>query len=75
MMTGSGRAVTSAYPASTHAIPLQFGFSARTMLRDCCVFQLIHDQDSPFLHNLDVAGYNYAGVGVYETDHEKLPVS
>ncbi len=22
---------------------------------------LIHEQDSPFLNNLDVVGYNYAG--------------
>ena len=36
-------------------------------------YPLIHDQDSPFLHNLDVAGYNYAGVDVYEDDHQKLP--
>ena len=36
-------------------------------------YPLIHDQDSPFLHNLDVAGYNYAGTGVYEDDHQRLP--
>ena len=24
-------------------------------------YPLIHEQDSPFLHNLDVVGYNYAG--------------
>ena len=27
-------------------------------------YPLIHEQDSPFLHNMEVAGYNYAGVGV-----------
>jgi hypothetical protein len=36
-------------------------------------YPLIHEQDSAFLHNLDVAGYNYAGSGIYETDHQRLP--
>ena len=36
-------------------------------------YPLIHEQDSPFLHNLDVAGYNYAGPGIYAEDHRKLP--
>lgn len=36
-------------------------------------YPLIHDQDSAFLDALDVPGYNYAGVGVYEADHKRLP--
>ena len=36
-------------------------------------YPMIHEQDSPFLHNLDVAGYNYAGPGVYAEDHKRLP--
>ena len=36
-------------------------------------YPLIHEQDSAFLHNLDVAGYNYAGVNIYENDHKRLP--
>jgi beta-galactosidase len=36
-------------------------------------YPLIHEQDSPFLHTLDVAGYNYAGPGIYDEDHKRLP--
>ena len=36
-------------------------------------YPLINEQDSPFLHNLDVAGYNYAGAGIYARDHARLP--
>ena len=36
-------------------------------------YPLIHEQDSPFLHHLDVVGYNYAGVDIYEHDHQRLP--
>mmetsp|Transcript_58349 Transcript_58349/g.115802 ORF Transcript_58349/g.115802 Transcript_58349/m.115802 type:complete len:546 (-) Transcript_58349:202-1839(-) len=36
-------------------------------------YPLIHEQDSKFLHNLDVTGYNYAGVGIYAKDHARLP--
>ena len=36
-------------------------------------YPLIHEQDSAFLHHLDVAGYNYAGVGIYARDHARLP--
>merc|ERR1711957_212929 len=36
-------------------------------------YPLIHEQDSQFLHNLDVAGYNYADADIYSLDHSKLP--
>ena len=36
-------------------------------------YPFFNDQDSPFLHNLDVPGYNYAGDGVYAKDHLRLP--
>jgi hypothetical protein len=36
-------------------------------------YPFFNDQDSSFLHQLDVPGYNYAGVGVYAKDHAKLP--
>merc|ERR1712190_456209 len=36
-------------------------------------YPFFNDQDSPFLHQLDVPGYNYAGVDVYEKDHQRLP--
>ena len=34
---------------------------------------MLSEQDSKFLHALDVAGYNYPGAGVYALDHKKLP--
>jgi len=40
-------------------------------------YPMLNDQDSPFLHNLGVPGYNYAGwtgpKDVYGIDHKKLP--
>jgi beta-galactosidase len=36
-------------------------------------YPFFNDQDSPFLHLLDVPGYNYAGIDVYAKDHKKLP--
>ena len=40
-------------------------------------YPMLNDQDSPFLHSLEVAGYNYAGwtgdKDVYAEDHARLP--
>ena len=36
-------------------------------------YPMLREQDSQFLHNLDVAGYNYAGTGVYALSHSKVP--
>ena len=36
-------------------------------------YPFFNDQDSAFLHQLDVPGYNYAGIGVYAKDHKRLP--
>ncbi len=36
-------------------------------------YPFFNDQDSAFLHELDVPGYNYAGQDVYAKDHQRLP--
>ena len=36
-------------------------------------YPMLSEQDSKFLHTLDVAGYNYPGTGVYALDHTKVP--
>ena len=36
-------------------------------------YPMLQIQDSKFLHDLDVAGYNYAGPGVYALSHSNVP--
>ena len=65
--TRRGAALSANMTAMVHALNPGSGRAVTT------AYPLIHEQDSPFLHNVDVAGYNYAGTGIFAEDHHRLP--